>query len=134
MYELTKFNLTEHFGLMEQWLKGHGIPCPKNGAFLPPTGYLVSYELKPVVIGFMVKCDNRTAIYQDFVSDPQALPGVRKGAARALRKALDADAMRSDLQIVLCSTSYQAHVENLEAQGYKILHRYMTELGRFLWL
>lgn len=122
-----------HEPVLQKFTKQRGLPAI-DVSFLAPTGFVVYFNMKPVCAGFMVKCDNKTAIYQDFLSDPGAPKDMRNKCTEILRLQLDLAAEKAGLQVILCTTAYEAHSERLKGIGYKELNRNLIQLGRFLWL
>lgn len=127
------FSVITDMPVMNRWLADRGMP-KGNPNFLPPTGFLIYNGSTPVCLGFMIKCDNNTAINTDLIACPRVNDSLRNDAVEYLRQVLYKEAQDLKMQFVTVFTSIPAHAERLKSLGYAEIDKNLTQMGRFLWL
>lgn len=131
----TYFKKDEHMPLLDRLMEKRGMP-KGDPSFLPPTGFIVYCveNPEPVCIGFQIRCDNRTAINTDIVSDVDAPKHKRNAGVEFLRDILNRSAESAGYQFVVAFTKHEKHAERLSKLGYTVIDSKLFQMGRFLWL
>ena len=132
-FDVRSFDIPVDKETYESWLKKRGETRVIHWDFMPPTGYLVSLDGRPVCAGFMIKCDNRTVINDGIAADPDAPREVRNAAVVKLREALAEEAQRVKARVIIAQTDEPKLVARLLEQGYFKIQENMTQLGRSVW-
>lgn len=119
--------------VLDALMASRGLP-KGDPSFLPPTGFIVYLEEKPVCIGFQIRCDNRTAINTDLISDINFPKAERNAGVEFLRDILNRSAESAGYQFVVAFTKIPKHAARLQQMGYSIIDSKLFQMGRFLWL
>lgn len=132
-WEIRSFDIPVDGVIYEGWIQARGDMRAIAWNFMPPTGYMVSLEGKPVCAGFMIKCDNKTVINDGIVASPLAPKEIRNMAVIKLREALAEEAKRVGALFIIAQTDEPKLVDRLLEQGYRKLQENVTHLGRSTW-
>lgn len=114
------------------------LMCSKRGVknvdftFYPPTGFIVFHLKRPVCVGFLVKCDNKTVISEGLVSDPEVSKWVRRESVAYYRKLVLNFAKKFGARVILCDTDVPKLAERLLEQGYTEVKYNSRFFGRVL--
>lgn len=119
--------------VFEGFLKKRGDSSEANFEYFPPTGVIVFVDEKPICVGFMIICDNKTCMNTDIISDPDFTPDIRHYAVTYLRHQLALAAKEAGINYVIAVTNQPKLIERLKEQGYVELNKNLTHLGRVLW-
>lgn len=133
MFESRRFHREQDKYAFETMLRKRGDNSVVDFTYFPPTGVIVFFQGSPIVIGFMVKCDNNTVVNTGIMSDPDFPPEVRNQAVVYLREVLAEEARIAGYKYVIAETNQPKLVEKLKEQGYTELQTNITQLGRVLW-
>lgn len=120
-----------HYELIKSWFDARKFPAPVP-RFLPPTGYLVFFEDKPVCAGFLFRTDANAAVMGNFISDPGALSGVRHVCLDTLIKQLQGEAYAGGFQLLACSTNIDKLGKRFEQMGFTKTDIGLNTYGRLL--
>ena len=134
MFNHRKFDRKMDMNILEIFLRKRGDLSKVNFDFFPPTGVIVFHTEKPIVLGFMIKCDNNTCINTDIISDPDTDKTVRNLAVIHLREALSDEAKKCGIPYIIATTNNPKLAERLKDQGYTVINENLTHLGRPTWL
>lgn len=132
-FTYERFEKEKHLDFLESCMAKRSLPMG-DITFLPPTGIVVRLDDEPICLGFQTRCDNRTAINSDLVSDPDFTKVERNAAVEFLRDILNRAAEAAGFQFVSVFTSIPNHAARLKKLGYTEIDKNLTQLGRFLWL
>jgi hypothetical protein len=115
--------------LCSWWLAwGWAAPAP---AMLPPTGYIVEVEGKPVLAGFLYQADSALGWVEWVIGNP-AFRLERKQALPALLEAIAVEAKRRGIQALFTSSNHPGLIEGYKAAGFGITDQNVTHLIRRL--
>lgn len=132
-FSYGRFEKEKHLDLLDDWMQKRDMKA-SDPSFLPPTGFVVCLDGLPICMGFQIRCDNRTAINTDLISDPDFNKRDRNEAVEFLRDILNRSAESAGFQFVTVFTSIPNHAVRLKKLGYTEIDKNLTQLGRFLWL
>lgn len=133
-FRIRPFILSDDEPLLRRLSAARGISVPENIYGLPPTGVVVSLEDEVICIGFLIRCDNRMAIFSDFLSDPSVAPMVRNEAVESMRQHFYRECCKSGHQFVTSFTKHKKLAQRLNGLGFQHLDQGFIQMGRFLWL
>lgn len=133
MFTYTNFKKEEHMPLLDKLMENRHM-AKGDSSFLPPTGYIVFKGTEPICIGFQIRCDNRTAINTDIVSNIAFPKHERNEAVEFLRDILNRSAESAGYQFVVAFTKIPKHAARLKKLGYTCIDSKLFQMGRFLWL
>jgi len=121
----------KHYELIKSWFDAREFPAPAK-KFLPPTGFIVEFEEKPVCAGFLFRTDANAAVMGNFISDPGALSTVRHLCLDTLIKHLQGEAYAGGFELLACSTNIEKLGSRFEQMGFTKTDIGLNTYGRLL--
>lgn len=124
---IREINLeTDHPMLTEWWGKWGWPALPKE--MLPSTGYLASWDDKPLMAGWLYMPSENTGIgwFEWAVSNPESTSTERENSLKALTDMIDVVGTSKGLKLIFSSTNSEKFGDRLSRCGFDATDKNVT--------